>query len=90
MRDLTIGNWFTVESKLRRIKGCKGERTWVDEPLPKTIVMLVGQRTLANGKAHCSYGYGDDYEGGYFEGKEYFQAYLVVTGLRAKPFLVRK
>jgi hypothetical protein len=88
IKELVLGQEITIHNILKRKKvwvgGGKGTSVkWEKQDLVPCKAIVVGIRTLFNGHKH----YEQD-EGYYFvfDFKSHFQAVLVVTHIRKKPF----
>jgi len=77
-----FGDKVFVESRLRRIHGSGGAKSWESLKTDRNECIFIGWRTLFNGETDS-----DEY-GIYFQQGEKVKAALVVNNSRENPFYV--
>lgn len=87
-RKLKLGEWILATCKLVRTKervgGGISNRTWrLEEFNPPQKVMVIGKRTLSDGRASW-----DSESGWEYNPTAFMFALLVVSSMKEKPFLI--
>ena len=93
MSEYTLGQKVRVTQTLRR-QWDGGRKTWQAWPIHPGEGIVVGKRTLSNGKLETISEYDDvlgykEYTHTDYRATEHFAAYIVAYDLRRKPVLVK-